>query len=227
MMFRLAKSRVLMNGYVSLDISSWSFLPEMRVVPYLMATNPTNYGRPWRLNCVEALAAAFYITGFDAYAERLLSGFGWGASFWNVNRYAFIASWSSYKVQLLSRVYLERYKRCTTSDDVTAAQEAIISELERAYEDARKNGMRTYLVVPIHYDFSSFRPLETLDAQDLLFVNPNHQRDESDEYEQVPEQTDGTVHWRFFDEYRCLLNDKCSLTPWSRFGTAFEFHSTG
>ena len=92
MMFRLAKSRVLMNGYVSLDISSWSFLPEMRVVPYLMATNPTNYGRPWRLNCVEALAAAFYITGFDAYAERLLSGFGWGASFWNVNRYAFIAS---------------------------------------------------------------------------------------------------------------------------------------
>lgn len=64
----------------------------MRVVPYLMATNPTNYGRPWRLNCVEALAATFYITGFDAYAERLLSGFGWGASFWNVNRYAFIAS---------------------------------------------------------------------------------------------------------------------------------------
>jgi len=54
--------------------------------------------------------------------------------------------------------------------------------------------MRTYLVVPIHYDFSSLRPLETLDAQDLLFVNPNHQRDESDEYEQVPEQTDGTVH---------------------------------
>lgn len=51
-----------------------------------MATNPTNYGKPWRLNCVEALAAAFYITGFDAYAERLLSGFGWGESFWEVNR---------------------------------------------------------------------------------------------------------------------------------------------
>lgn len=55
-------------------------------VPYLLATNPTNYGRPWRLNCVEALAAAFYITGLDAHAETLLSGFGWGNSFWEVNR---------------------------------------------------------------------------------------------------------------------------------------------
>jgi pre-rRNA-processing protein TSR3 len=54
-------------------------------VPYLLATNPTNYGKPWRLNCVEALAAAFYITGFEEYAEVLLGGFGWGASFWKVN----------------------------------------------------------------------------------------------------------------------------------------------
>lgn len=57
-------------------------------VPYLIATNPTNYGKPWRLNCVEALAAAFYITGFDTYAEELLSPFGWGGSFYKVNRYA-------------------------------------------------------------------------------------------------------------------------------------------
>jgi pre-rRNA-processing protein TSR3 len=55
-------------------------------VPYLIATNPVNYGKPWRLNCVEALAAAFYITGFDSYAERLLEPFAWGGSFWSVNR---------------------------------------------------------------------------------------------------------------------------------------------
>lgn len=59
-------------------------------VPYLLATNPTNYGKPWRLNCVEALAAAFYITGFDLYANKLLSGFGWGSAFWKVNQYALI-----------------------------------------------------------------------------------------------------------------------------------------
>lgn len=40
---------------------------------------------PWRLNCVESLAAAFDVTGFDAYAERLLSAFGWAESFYEVN----------------------------------------------------------------------------------------------------------------------------------------------
>lgn len=56
------------------------------VVPYLIATNPTNYGKPWRLNCAEALAAAFYLTGHDNWAEKLLASFGWGGSFYTVNR---------------------------------------------------------------------------------------------------------------------------------------------
>lgn len=54
-------------------------------VPYLVATNPVNYGKPWRLNCVEALAAAFYIVGLDEYARILLDKFSWGHAFWNVN----------------------------------------------------------------------------------------------------------------------------------------------
>jgi hypothetical protein len=40
-------------------------------VPFLIACNPVNYGKPWRLNCVEALAAGFYITGHDDWAELL------------------------------------------------------------------------------------------------------------------------------------------------------------
>ncbi|KAF9553560.1 DUF367-domain-containing protein [Agrocybe pediades] len=115
--------------------------PNERLLPYLLATNPTNYGKPWRLNCVEALAAAFYIAGFEPYAEKLLSGFGWGGSFVDVNR-----------------VFLDQYKKCRSSEEVVAAQERIMQELEDDWKESRKNKAEQ----------------QDLDTEDLLFHNPNH-----------------------------------------------------
>lgn len=95
--------------------------PHERLLPYLLATNPTNYGKPWRLNCVEALAATFYITGFDQHAETLLGSFGWGNSFWKVNG-----------------PYLKRYQKCSSAEEVAATQETIIAELQESYEESRR-----------------------------------------------------------------------------------------
>ena len=68
-------------------------------MPYLLASNPVNYGKreldcassrlqlaAYKLNCVEALAAALYIVGHDEVAEQLLAKFSWGDSFWQMNR---------------------------------------------------------------------------------------------------------------------------------------------
>lgn len=78
-------------GLCVLD-TSWKSgrLPRMRgyrerALPYLVAANPINYGKPVLLSSVEALAAALYIMGDEDQAAELLSKFKWGPTFLQLN----------------------------------------------------------------------------------------------------------------------------------------------
>jgi pre-rRNA-processing protein TSR3 len=57
-----------------------------RKLPVLLAGNPTNYAIQGRLSTAEALAAALFITGFAAHAERVLALFKWGPTFMALNK---------------------------------------------------------------------------------------------------------------------------------------------
>ena len=88
------RERIGRYGLVALDYS-WKcteearlipLIGESRALPYLVAANPTNYGKPTKLSTVEALAAALYIMGYVAQAQMLLSKFKWGLGFIRLNQ---------------------------------------------------------------------------------------------------------------------------------------------
>ncbi len=85
----LAKQR----GLTALDCS-WKRIRQTRVrrrmaprsLPYLVAANPTHYGRPTTLSTAEALSAALFILGRRDQARELLDLFKWGPTFLKLNR---------------------------------------------------------------------------------------------------------------------------------------------
>lgn len=84
----IAKSR----GIAVLDVS-WrkGYFPEVshvesRILPYLVAANPVNYGNPHVLSCAEAFAAALFIIGEREQAHDVMSKFKWGETFLKLNK---------------------------------------------------------------------------------------------------------------------------------------------
>jgi pre-rRNA-processing protein TSR3 len=68
-----------------LDTSLLQGIRRHRALPYLVAANPVNFGRPFRLTSVEAIAAALFILGEYEQASAVLSRFSWGIRFLELN----------------------------------------------------------------------------------------------------------------------------------------------
>ncbi len=57
-----------------------------RKLPYLVAGNPINYGKPYMLSSIEAVIAALYITGFRDDVIQLKGLYKWLSTFLTLNQ---------------------------------------------------------------------------------------------------------------------------------------------
>ncbi|RQM25911.1 hypothetical protein B5M09_000150 [Aphanomyces astaci] len=115
---------------ISVIDCSWARIQEMgikqiksgthRLLPFLVAANTVNYGKPHKLSCVEAIAATLYIVGLADEAVQLMDEFPWGMEFLKINADV-----------------LDAYAACETSDEVVAAQDAYLASCQAEVDDRR------------------------------------------------------------------------------------------
>lgn len=120
---------VLKHGIAVVDCS-WAKLdqtpfhkmkgPHMRLLPYLVAANPVNYGKPFKLTCVEAIAACLRIMNNDN-ALLYLNKFKWGKNFLTLNERLF-----------------EQYERCENSTEIVTCQNNLLQEMQTEDQERRE-----------------------------------------------------------------------------------------
>lgn len=115
------RQRIEKFGLAALDCS-WEHAEKVllkhvrgtsRCLPFLIAGNPVNFGKPTKLTTVEALAAALFIAGFKEEASQLLSIFKWGHTFIELNHER-----------------LESYAKAEDSTEIIKLQADIIKKME-------------------------------------------------------------------------------------------------
>ena len=80
------------KGLVVMDLT-WTNIDDFprlkgvneRALPYLLASNPVNWGRPMELNSAEAVLASLIILGENEQAESFMGRFNWAPEFIRLN----------------------------------------------------------------------------------------------------------------------------------------------
>ena len=108
------------NGLVVMDLT-WTNIDDFpkptrtqdRALPYLLASNPINWGRPMELNSAEAVMASLIILGEREQADQFLERFNWAPEFLRLNGElleAYASAKDSTDVVRIQNEYIESIK---------------------------------------------------------------------------------------------------------------------
>lgn len=108
------------HGLVVMDLT-WTNIDQFprpsrtndRALPYLLAANPINWGRPMELNSAEAVMASLIILGQKEQADEFLGRFNWAPEFIRLNGElleAYSAAKDSTEVVRIQNEYIESVK---------------------------------------------------------------------------------------------------------------------
>jgi pre-rRNA-processing protein TSR3 len=62
---------------------------ETRSLPFMVAVNPVNFGKAFKLSCAEAFGACLLLGGFEKEARFIMDHFKWGEHFFKINEELF------------------------------------------------------------------------------------------------------------------------------------------
>lgn len=129
---------ILDHSGLSVIDCSWARLSEIpfrqmqsghhRLLPFLVAANTVNYGRPSKLSCAEAAAATLYICGRKEAAIAIMDEFSWGNEFLRLNQEV-----------------LDLYASCANADEVVEKQNEWLAREETKQKEASELDARNLL----------------------------------------------------------------------------------
>jgi pre-rRNA-processing protein TSR3 len=155
-----ADADFLAQSGLSLIDCSWARLQELpwkqmqsgrhRLLPFLVAANTVNYGRPSKLSCAEGGETALHTCGQFQAAKALLDEFSWGPEFLRLNRELldlYASCKDAHEVVDRQNDWLERQARCQpvtkTSNPDSLAEENdqyLLDDLPPSYDEDDEYG---------------------------------------------------------------------------------------
>lgn len=154
------------NRLEEIPFGSMGKTRNQRLLPYLFAANTVNYGKPFKMNTAEALAACLYIVGFKDDAIKILDPFSYGNEFIKINYEA-----------------LEEYSKCKDSNEVKALETQyklqILNEKERKKEIKSINNNNNQTITTNYLNEDDFPP---------VIADDDYEYYEVEEEEQEPQQ---------------------------------------